>query len=123
MSSVTRYENGLTIEINDYLDLIVQSPKITQLFAQAVAQVVLSMAIGVVRQVVVTISEEINKTTLVLHEHEVALRIGKMQSTTRLYAKALKDADSNGYPAEMVREYEALLMESFKDDLRKARYS
>lgn len=123
MKSITRYEGGMKIEINDYLDLIVNSPKITQLFTKAVAHVVTSTVAGVVSEIVVTISSEVNTTKLILHEHKVALRIGKMNSTVRLYANALRDAKSSSYPPEMISELERLLWESFYEELRKARHS
>lgn len=119
MEQVTKNENGMEIVINDSLEYITKSPQITQLFAQAVAQVVTEVVAGTVKQVVVVIDSKIKETKLVLNEQKVLFNIAKFENTTKFYNNAYIDADKKGYSPEILEEYKAALFKSFKDDMQR----
>lgn len=119
MSSLIKYEDGFQITINDYMDLIIKTPQITQVFAKAVAQFVASTVVGVVAQIIVTIGEESNKIDYIQHEQKVKLHIAKLSTTTQHYAEAYLNAENNpGYPQAMKEELKNALYRQFYDEMR-----
>lgn len=120
MASIVKYQqDGIAVTINDYLDLVVKVPEITQLFAKAVVQFVTSLAVGSVAQIIVTIGAELNRIEYVKHEQKVVLNIAKLEATTKHYAKAIEDAKQQHYPVDMKQELEAALARQFRSEMRK----
>lgn len=96
---------SITFKINDAFDLILKSPMVTQVFARAVAAVVMKTVGGVVQEIVVNIDDTINNIDLELHKSKISLNAGKLKSTTDIIAKQLNEAAENPiYPVALKEE-------------------
>jgi hypothetical protein len=95
---------ALSVTINDTLDLILNSPLITQAFLRALSKVVVTIVGGTISEIVVNIDELAKRTSLELHSNKLVATFAKLDVTTRLCAKAVADAEMANYPPKFKEE-------------------
>ena len=100
---VSRNKN-IPVKINDALDLIVQSPAITQAFLKAVSTIITRYIGGVVTSVVIEIGALQKEIEYHRHKQQVTIRISKLETVTEELAKAVRRAEASNYPPDMKQE-------------------
>lgn len=88
----------LSVTINDTLDLILNSPLITQAFLRALSKVAVNIVGGTISEIVVNISELANRTSVEIHQNRVVATIAKLEVTTKLCVEAVARAETSDYP-------------------------
>lgn len=94
----------LSVTINDTLDLILNSPLITQAFLRALSKVVVTIVGGTISEIVVNIDELAKRTSLEIHSNKLVATFAKLDVTARLCAKAVADAEMTNYPPKFKEE-------------------
>lgn len=108
---------AVSVTMSNALDLISDSPMVTQAFVKALAQVLTRVVTGTVSGVIVEFDAALKATQIELYRHEVRVRIGKLQITTEEYARAVRNAELTPYPEQMREKLMQALYEGFERDI------
>lgn len=102
--SISNSGNRVPVAITDTLNVILNSPDVTQVFLKAVATVVTRYAGGIISSVVVEIGAIQKTIEIEQHKQKVTIRISKLEIVTEECAKAVVRAEQSNYPPGFKQE-------------------
>lgn len=102
--SISNNGKQVPVAITDTLNVILNSPDVTQAFLKAVATVVTRYAGGIVSSVVIEIGAIQKTIEIEQHKQKVTIRISKLEVVTDECAKAVMRAEQSNYPPAFKQE-------------------
>ncbi len=115
--SIRNGNNKIPVVIKDTMNVILNSPDVTQAFLKAVTAVIVRYGGSIVSSVVVEIGAIQKTIEFEQHRQKVIIRISKLEIVTEECAKAVIRAEQSDYPPAMKQELVDHLYGMFYEEL------